>query len=326
MPIKLPKAFPRRKSSGNALEEVPNPPQPSFRVFERAPDGSKSFDGGNTLKRMTQKRPLSAGHQLENALVEDDRPDLAPHPNNRYDSASDASRAHKTDSYRGSGGTQKSSSSGGLYDTSSSSARFSSSSTLPSTSSVENSADDYAHAAPKSDRAFPIPPTPPTQPAFSLRNAGRSFSFGRKAAQAAYVAQQAQQAQEPQNDSSPLQSHQSYGNIPDVPYITRPRACTETSGSTATPPKLLDTELDFGYSGDNDDFGNMFDGFGSDRAKLSRSPDNLEVPNVVCTILIVGRLSSQLTVNYRISQRDQKPNWQPILISPGGHHIRHLHH
>ena len=65
MPIKLPKAFPRRKSSGNALEELTNPPvEPSFRVFDRA--DQKSFDGGNTLKRMSQGRPLSAGHNLEN--------------------------------------------------------------------------------------------------------------------------------------------------------------------------------------------------------------------------------------------------------------------
>lgn len=68
--IKLPKGFTRRKSSGNALEELANPPQPqSFRVFERP--GSKSFDGGNTLKRMSQGRPLSAGgHAGENLLVD----------------------------------------------------------------------------------------------------------------------------------------------------------------------------------------------------------------------------------------------------------------
>lgn len=63
MPIKLPKGFQRRKSSGNALEELPNPPEPSFRVFER-PQGRKSFDGANTYnnyKRMSLARPLSEG-------------------------------------------------------------------------------------------------------------------------------------------------------------------------------------------------------------------------------------------------------------------------
>lgn len=50
MPIKLPKGFARRKSSGNALEDVQAPGASSFRVIERP--GNKSFDassfvGGN---------------------------------------------------------------------------------------------------------------------------------------------------------------------------------------------------------------------------------------------------------------------------------------
>lgn len=70
--IKLPKGFTRRKSSGNALEELGNPPQPqSFRVFERP--GSKSLDGGNTLKRMSQGRPLSAGGHMGEDLFVDGR-------------------------------------------------------------------------------------------------------------------------------------------------------------------------------------------------------------------------------------------------------------
>lgn len=89
MPIKIPKPFPRRKSSGNALEELTNPPQPSFRVFER-PD-SKSFDNGSTLKRMSQGRPLSAGHNLENTVhVEGSN----PNPSNRYAFNPSLSRYH----------------------------------------------------------------------------------------------------------------------------------------------------------------------------------------------------------------------------------------
>ncbi len=80
MPIKLPKGFPRRKASGNALEELPNPPEPSFRVFERP--GSKSFDGGETLKRMSMGRPLSAGHSLEDSPFVNRTADSNPH--NRY--------------------------------------------------------------------------------------------------------------------------------------------------------------------------------------------------------------------------------------------------
>jgi hypothetical protein len=54
MPIKLPKGFTRRKSSGNALDEVENPPEPSFRVFERPGGGSRSFETGSTLKESRQ--------------------------------------------------------------------------------------------------------------------------------------------------------------------------------------------------------------------------------------------------------------------------------
>lgn len=49
MPIKLPKGFQRRKSSGNALDELQNPPSSSFRVIER-PGNEKSFDGGAAIR------------------------------------------------------------------------------------------------------------------------------------------------------------------------------------------------------------------------------------------------------------------------------------
>ncbi|PYH43442.1 uncharacterized protein BP01DRAFT_301044 [Aspergillus saccharolyticus JOP 1030-1] len=59
MPIKLPKGFARRKSSGNALEEVENPPQPSFRVFERpSTDKKSSSDGQLMSKRLSEGQPL----------------------------------------------------------------------------------------------------------------------------------------------------------------------------------------------------------------------------------------------------------------------------
>ena len=50
---------------------------------------------------------------------------------------------------------------------------------------------------------------------------------------------------------------------------------TETSGSTATPPKLLDTEFGFGHSGEFDDFGNMFEGINSGSGQISRCSGNL---------------------------------------------------
>ena len=54
MPIRLPKSFQRRRSSANALEEVPNPPEPSFRVFERPRGIGKSIDGGFIVRRHTE--------------------------------------------------------------------------------------------------------------------------------------------------------------------------------------------------------------------------------------------------------------------------------
>ena len=81
MPIKIPKGFQRRKSAGNDLDDLPTPPEPSFKVFER-PQSTKSFDGGNNLKRMSVARPLSAGRFGDERSTVGGRPD--PNPTNRY--------------------------------------------------------------------------------------------------------------------------------------------------------------------------------------------------------------------------------------------------
>ncbi|KAI4158749.1 MAG: hypothetical protein L6R39_000486 [Caloplaca ligustica] len=237
MPIKLPKAFPRRKSSGHALEELTNPPEPSFRVFER-PD-RKSFDGGNTLKRMSQGRPLSAGHNL---YADAGNPNL----NNR-----------------GSGGTNNSSSSGG-HDNSSSSARFSSSSTLPSSTDIP--LDDKSLPNPHDPHKIPTPPIPATHP-LSLRAGGRTFSFGRK------------KPSSPSSASPITQPPQIYSHAQEPVFHGRERALTESSyasGSTATPPKLLDTGLDLGTS-DLDSFGDMFENFGRRTSTLGVDANGLGV-------------------------------------------------
>lgn len=74
MPIKFPKGFARRKSSGPALDEVENPPESSFKVFER-PDGvGKSFDGPTAFRRTTDIRPLSSpGRNNGEGLFPDSR-------------------------------------------------------------------------------------------------------------------------------------------------------------------------------------------------------------------------------------------------------------
>lgn len=60
MPIKLPKGFPRRKSSGNVLDDFPNSNNQetaaspdsgsSFKVLARPNSQGKSLDGGRTLR------------------------------------------------------------------------------------------------------------------------------------------------------------------------------------------------------------------------------------------------------------------------------------
>ena len=61
--------------------------------------------------------------------------------------------------------------------------------------------------------------------------------------------------------------------------FNRPRAMTEssyTSGSTATPPKLLGTGFELEQS-DLNDFGNMFDSFGKSETQLVEEPRVLGV-------------------------------------------------
>lgn len=69
MPIKLPKGFARRKSSSNALEEVQNPPQSSFRVFERPSGDKKSLSDGNLVaKRLSEGQPLDSPSEDDNNI------------------------------------------------------------------------------------------------------------------------------------------------------------------------------------------------------------------------------------------------------------------
>ncbi len=252
MPIRFSRGFPRRKSSGNALEELANPPQPSFRVFERP--GSKSLDGETNLKRMVVGRPSSAAEpQLEENVFVDSSP--GSELSNRYVN-------ERWDEFiaegcsRGSGTTNNSASSRGQNDNSSASARFSSSSTLPS--STDTHLDDRPPPLPKDHYHRPVPPIPePAQ--FSFRSSARTFSFGRKKPQSASTL------------SSPVSRSTLALGKPQSPHgLTRERALTEssyTSGSTATPPKLLDTDLDLGQS-DLDGLGSMFESFGKRRSQL----------------------------------------------------------
>src|SRR2546421_4296637 len=75
MPIRLPRGFQRRKSPGPALEEIPNPPEPSFRVFERPHNAGKSLDRGHLLRKpisTVEERAVASprvGNQDDNELI-----------------------------------------------------------------------------------------------------------------------------------------------------------------------------------------------------------------------------------------------------------------
>ena len=68
---KFPKAFARRKSTANTLEDVENgppaPPEHSFKVFERPNGGSKSFDGALKFAKAG-----SLGGRPRTAYLDDD--------------------------------------------------------------------------------------------------------------------------------------------------------------------------------------------------------------------------------------------------------------
>ena len=110
-----------------------------------------------------------------------------------------------------------------------------------------------------------IPPIPEPHP-LSLRNAGRAFSFGRRKSGSPSVPLPGPPPPVPPK-AQPL------------PNNTRERAFTESSyasGSTATPPKLLDTSLDLGQS-DLEGFGSMFESFGKRGSRVDLGGSDMRV-------------------------------------------------
>ena len=83
MPIKLPKGFQRRKSSGNALEELQNLPDgSSFRVIDRHSRNGESFGGGHNFADRWDGEPVKGvfqdGEGIENRAVASRRPSSQP--------------------------------------------------------------------------------------------------------------------------------------------------------------------------------------------------------------------------------------------------------
>ncbi|KAL4919386.1 hypothetical protein BDW62DRAFT_44952 [Aspergillus aurantiobrunneus] len=241
MPIKPFKGFARRKSSGNALEEAENPPQSSFRVFERPSTGRKSLSDGNLLSQRTGDVPHS------------------------YSSPED------DNIFAGSDGLAYRNLTGGNSFEGPAAIRFSSS-TRRSTDLQTQFDSQTQHS--RNTYEIPLPPL-----SNALRAAGRTFSFGGRFSKTP--------AQVPAPQVPPR---------PSSPDTTRSRATTNSTRSTATPPKLLATEFQIGRMGD--DFGNMFDGIGrNDTQELTQNSS----PNA----------SSMKPVAY--SKREEKPPRPPPI-------------
>ncbi|OQE94313.1 hypothetical protein PENNAL_c0004G05121 [Penicillium nalgiovense] len=214
MPMKLPKSFTRRKSSGNVLDDVETPHQSSFRVFER-PGPHRSMTDGAALTK-----PLSEGHMVPSMMEDSDNifaERERPLDKSRYDrpSTMDSLRRRLT-------GNRDS----GNYE-SSTSTRLSSSSTLPSSTEVPPPDETLSPHS----RIHDVPAPPPLTSA--LRAAGRTFSFGGRFSK-----------------SGPQVPRQ------QTPDAAHNRPVTGSTDSTATPPKLPDT--DFALSS-QDDFNKMFE-------------------------------------------------------------------
>lgn len=154
MPIKLPKSFARRKSSGNVLEDV-EAPQSSFRVFER-PGPQRSMTDGAALSKHH-----SEGSAVPSALDDSDNMFAERPLDKRYErpSTMDSLKRRLT-------GNRES----GHYE-SSTSTRLSSSSTIPSSTEVPPENTQSPHS-----RIQDVPAPPPLTSA--LRAAGRTLSFG----------------------------------------------------------------------------------------------------------------------------------------------------
>jgi len=229
MPIKIPKGFARRKSSGNVLEESENRPQSSFRVIDRPSMDARSLSEGNLLAPKSAMTARRSSQPLE--APDDNLFTSSPRSfnKNRYAlfvlTYPDEIIQTQLTGHSDSGGTDTSAVTAGTYE-SSSSLRFSSSSTSRPSNEVQ--APENTHSS--QSRGFhDIPPL-----TGALRAAGRTLSFGGR-----FYKNSAPQQQPPQQDSS------------------KTRTMTAT-----TPPKILETDLNLKL-GKESDFQSMLEDFGS---------------------------------------------------------------
>ncbi|KAL2072491.1 hypothetical protein VTL71DRAFT_11834 [Oculimacula yallundae] len=234
---KFPKGFGRRKSTANELDvaQEASASEPSFKVFERDDGASRSFDGGKKFAK-SPTMPL----RPKTSAMDDDN--MFESIYNRDSGASNTNTISTTDN----------------------SSRLSAASTAPSSTDLPRR-DEWKSPHDKPFNDIPLPPIPKSASAFSLKNAGRTLSWGRHS-----------KGQTP----PPPVSKEPESPIVDGDQSGRQRAVTASSyASTATPPKLDDRDLGLSLGGD---FSDMFNGIGKRRSAvleaetnraMSRSPD-----------------------------------------------------
>lgn len=235
MPVKFAKAFGRRKSTAIPYEDVPDEPvEHSFKVFERPDGGSKSFDAGLKLGKPVAAAPPHTRSRTA-AHLEDDNM-FVNVGKNRGSGASNTNTASTTDN----------------------SSRLSAASTTPSSTDVAQR-DDWRSPKERS-LEISVPPIPKSSSAFSLKNAGRTLSWGRH-----------------KHPSLPSPKEQQSPTI-DEEQSGRPRAITTSSyASTATPPRV-DENNDLGLSLGGD-FSDMFAGFGKRKSVVMETETNRSTSN-----------------------------------------------
>jgi hypothetical protein len=144
---------------------------------------------------------------------------------------------------------------------------------------------------------LPVPPVPESPSVFSLRAAGRTFSFGTRPLRTSTPTSQQQQQIRQQTTVSPA--------------TTRDRATTASSASTAIPPKLLDSDISIGGAGDEDDgFGSMFENFGKRKSAilLDSSKQVLSLSNYIThgfVFLTICRAMSNRKIAYLLVRTNE---------------------
>lgn len=238
MPIKLPKTFTRRKSSGNILDEVESHPQSSFKVYERPGQRRSMTDGAPLTKRMSE------GNAVPSMLSMEDSDNIfagaeQPPGKHRYGHLGpmESLRKRLTRHHPYSA----------TYE-SSTSTRLSSSSTLPSSTEIPPPNDP---ASPHS-KIHDIPAPPAL--AGALRAAGRTFSFGGRFSK---------------TSTTPAPPRHA---TPDM--SARRRGQTGSTDTTPTPSRLPDAQFTLGadLGAGSDDFGQMFDHIGKRNSAVLRDP------------------------------------------------------